>query len=339
MASNDNSIAYIIGAGASYGHSDQHKYNPPVMSNFISRSVEEGFLKEEDYPALISYIKNGNQSVNLLDKCREIETNFNLETFLEKIDDIWVLHEALFYINNYLGKFCAQKAPLNSAYNTLASYVKKNKNKVSGIINLNYDTFFENALITQGIGIYYGFGDQSPNDLFYLKLHGSLNFRINIGRMIRMSCASWSEYIKKKNSYYFSNEFSGNIEVFEPAYDFASDFCSGGLMSFFPCIIPPLGAKKHYSQLPQYNSLWDNAKQVLVNSSDVVIIGCALNEEDKKLWGLIRDMGRNKNVYVVSGCLSESEKVAKMLNEIRFKEIKPIKVQGFLEYVNTCLTT
>lgn len=197
----EKKITFLLGAGASFGHLAKGEKTPPMMNNFLSSSIKDGILTKEEFPELVQEIQKHAPSELLLSACQSVEKESNLEDFLGSVDETRVLELGRFYIHRYLGQFCNNSISNSSAYVKLANYIKNNLTRISGVINLNYDTVFDNALKNAHINIDYGLSNKkSMADLLYIKPHGSLNFRYFFGEYNEYPCCSWEQYIKKKET-------------------------------------------------------------------------------------------------------------------------------------------
>lgn len=335
----ERKITFILGAGASYGHILNNIKTPPVMNKFLSFSVKDNILTIEEFPELVNHIQQLAPSKNLLEASKLIESNSNLENFLGNVNDPWILHLGLFYIIRYLGTFCNQSLFPDSGYLHLAKYVRENQKNVNGIINLNYDTLFDQVLNKFDIQFNYAFqGDQSKK-LPYIKPHGSLNFRFLYRSFISLPCKDWQEFISKRNSTILTNRFSGRqIEAYEPTFDFEKDFCIEGILKYIPAIVMPIGINKDYFQFDDYFSMWNETQKIMKETSELVVIGCAMNYEDEKLWQSLNNLNRNTMIKIVSSDQNTAEVVADKFIKRNFKNTVPIEVSGFFEYAKNYLS-
>ena len=99
----DEKITFLLGAGASFGHISNQAKTPLIMNKFLSSSVKDCVLTEDEFPELAQHLQQSAPDENLFQACQSIESSSNLEDFLGKVNDLWVLHLGLFYIYRYLG--------------------------------------------------------------------------------------------------------------------------------------------------------------------------------------------------------------------------------------------
>lgn len=335
---NDKTL-FILGAGASYGHASNNAPSPPIMKNFLSKSVEEKYLDENIFPALTKYIKDQGNNKDLLKACQEIEKKSNVEEFFGAVEDLWVLHLGLFYIYRFLGKYCKNHINSNSAYCKLAKYIKNNQTNVIGVINLNYDTLFDNALKRLNIESNYGFQNGNVETLLHIKPHGSLNFRFLYEHYIKIPCQNWQKFLRQKNCAFLTNKFHGiQIKLYEPTFDLNIDFFNDGVYKYFPCILMPIGKNKDYFQFDSYEKMWKKIDDILSIYTVVISIGCHFNDEDEMLWNRLKNLNNTAAIKIVASNDNSARQIAEKFGQKQFLSAEAINANGFVDYANNYLS-
>jgi hypothetical protein len=339
-----------MGAGASFGHLElPNEDTPPLLSNFLSRSVKKGVLNHSDFPELVDECLSQGEDNDLNTACLNMEKkHFNFESFLSKTNDLWTLQLSRFFIYKFLGNYCKLGINKNSAYQILADFMRKKIYSINGVINLNYDTLFESALISNGIQVNYSLNYNLVDKFFVLKPHGSVNFRFPLSRgFIKMNVGDWQEFLKMHNSIIETNRFSGQwIETYDPTFNFETDFLTNTLdkkdriLNYIPALIPPLGEKKYYEQFDSYEIIWDSISSILMQTNTLVIIGCNMNKEDTRLWEVINNnLSKDSKIKIISSSYTSADKIGKQLNSQGFKEVFPSETTGFYDYAKQLLET
>ena len=156
--------------------------HPPVMSSFLSNAVKRGALTVQEFPELARGCIGRGGKDNLLESCISLESDgLDLESFLGSIKDLWTLQLSRFFLWRYLGEFSKQPVGNNSAYRTLAAYIKNRRNNVPGMISLNYDTLCESALALEGIEIDYSLAQDGLRGLLYLNYGEEAVVTLSVG--------------------------------------------------------------------------------------------------------------------------------------------------------------
>lgn len=332
-------ITFLLGAGASHGHLPTGCKTPPIMNNFFSSSVTDHILTKKDFPALADYIcHQSNNTETLFESCKSVESHWNLENFLGNVNDGWILHLGLFYIVKYLGYFCNQPISNESAYLLLANYIKSYQEKMGGIINLNYDILCDQALKKCDVQTNYGFSEEKSSTLIHTKPHGSLNFRFHYSRIVRMDCNSWQDFVSRKNKTILGIKVNGiPIEFYEPKFDFKKDFLNKGILKYIPTIVMPIGKNKKY-QFDTYSSIWGAIQSILNQTTELIVIGCAINDDDTLLWQHLNNLKKTTIIKIVSKSKKDAETIALKFFNKNFKNVISVDVNGFYEYARNYLS-
>jgi len=272
-------IVYVLGAGAS------NDAGGPLVKDFFSKS-------RPNDEAIYSRYFNDNPRYQILEKIYRDWAKKNrkndIENYLKHIeyqklsstqcfdpisnkkyspDLIW--RYLMWYIASYVLRSVTATRNPPAFYEKFAESLKARGKRFS-IITFNYDMVFERAIIRKIGAVDYGLGRirglkeyTSESGIPFLKLHGSLNWRI---------C-----------------DKCGTIEVSEKpvAQIYPRRKCSSrcqGMMN--PAIVPPAANKGDY--LKDIAALWKKAHRTMEKADKLIIIGYSLPEVDTDAQGLLR---------------------------------------------------
>ena len=80
-----------------------------------------------------------------------------------------------------------------------------------------------------------------------------------------------------------------------------NDLIRSGMDYDEPALIPPLEDYKDYEKVQRYKEIWSFAENILRDTNELVIIGCSLRREDKKLKELLSSsLRKNTCVTIVN---------------------------------------
>jgi len=172
------------------------------------------------------------------------------------------------------------------------------------VINLNYDTIFESAVMYSGLSHNY-FPPNNPRTIPIAKVHGSVNWLNPIGRGVaNPSLSKPNDILRFASSLLYSNRF--NMDPIR-VLDFVTlsklklkDLFRSGADYDEPVLIPPIGNHKDYEKVPLYQQIWNFAARMLKEATELVIIGTALRKEDTKLVELLKNnVGPSTKIIIV----------------------------------------
>lgn len=322
-------ICYLMGAGASYGYNEEipPEDRPPLAKGILSDVKRMGLLDNDDFEPVFEQIKkipcvqisselNGEENELKYDFERiqkklnhRLETEGPPEEMLRQTalsSSYYLVYEVLRrHSLNYQPKGCCYQEMLASLEDTSASF-----------LSMNYDTLLESAMSKLDMDYDYMPEDIGNGDGTFpvLKLHGSINWFNTMNQVIeRRPNMSFLDVAKVVHS----NIYCGNPISVPPEglkeMGYRKLVLNTGEI-YEPVIIPPIGNEKDFDKLTIYPKLWQKAQKCIDSSSELVIIGCSLREEDTRLTDLLRKyLEEGTKVKIVS---PDQESVAKRLDDI-----------------------
>lgn len=101
----------------------------------------------------------------------------------------------------------------------------------------------------------------------------------------------------------------------------------------------PIAKNKHYFQYEKSSKImWSKIQDILRDTTELVVIGCAVNEEDEELWKKLKSMDENVSIKIVSVDKQGAEQVAQKFKQHPFINVSACNANGFLEYVEQYLS-
>jgi len=343
---------YLLGAGASYGYDDNlpDLGRPPLSNEFFSKGQRLGLFTEDKYPrlyqALIEYTKlqkiENPDIENFLswlatnfyksgEVIHEVKTDVNFERaiFLQ-----CALGESFYFIYDILKYYSLSYKPDFDCYRRLAlHYFDKKYN----IVTLNYDTLFENAILSLNGSFYYLPPRRHPNSIPIAKLHGSINWLNPFGKAIAHRNLTGKDAFRTVVCSVFSNRaWMEDMKILHPLAlkeIEVDDLVRSGTDYDEPALIPPLEDYKDYEKVERYKEVWDFAKSMLRDTTELILIGCSLRRQDKKLEELLsKSIRRSVSFTIVSPDYKNvRERLEEMLQTADVKEC----FSSFRDYVGT----
>jgi len=340
---------YLLGAGASYGYDEKlfDLERPPLSYEFFLKGERLGIFTKDKYPnlyqAFTEYRKLFNTENPDIEKFLSwLATNFfKSKSSLQKgeLDEIIFLQcslgESFYFIYEILKHYSLSYKPRFDSYRRLALHYYDEKYNV---ITLNYDTLFENAILSvKGIFHYPPSPKMHPNSIPIVKLHGSINWFNSFGRAIAYEGLTGKEAFKKVVCSIFSNR--SWIEPMKIVHPLAlkeidvNDLIRSGMDYDEPALIPPLEDYKDYEKVQRYKEIWSFAENILRDTNELVIIGCSLRREDKKLKELLSSsLRKNTCVTIVN---PHSKRACERLSEIIQSPNCKSTFRSFADYART----
>ena len=340
---------YLLGAGASYGY-DEHLSDaerPPLSNEFFSKGNRLGLFTEDRYPrlyqALTEYIdlfsvENpdiekflswlATDFFRLSKSGLQIKADFERTIFLQ-----CALGESFYFIYDVFRHYSLSYKARFDCYRRLALHYFDEKYTV---ISLNYDTLFENAILSVNGSFHYLPPRRHPNSIPIAKFHGSINWFNPFGRAIAYGGLKEEAFKTIVCSVFSNRSWMEPMIILHPLVLSGveiKDLVRSGTDYDEPALIPPLENYKDYEKVERYKEVWSFAESMLRDATELIIIGCSIRREDKKLEEfLLKDFNRNATITIVN---RHPEKIRDRLVEIF--QAPNIKEQfySFGEYIKT----
>jgi len=345
--SNPVNKCYLLGAGASVGHTDAVplQLRPSKSDAFFLRGRDLGILDRDTFPDLYAALCQ-NFGVDSLENLPPNELRKDIEDFLGSIanespeeveDDDYrphmVLGHCVYFIYELLRFYQIHYRTNYDNYQKLALHYHDHQYSA---ISLNYDVLFEAAIQSSGLEYYHGFQDPRPNEpISIAKIHGSISFHT----IVQGITYEGGEISKMAGNIYNTSIRGGDnavLQVMEPnqIINFSSeDFIRSESDWGVPLIIPPAAGNKKYEQFDPYKTQHQLAKQNLHDVDKLVIIGCSLRNQDDLLLNMLRD-SLDKNVDVKIVARSSTKDVADTVREIQGNANIDTEHKTFDEYAD-----
>ena len=330
---------FILGAGFSKG------YNPkvvPLINEFLDIAEKKKVLKpDEEHKELVSFIEKyfgdyGHVNIETL-------ASFLTTDLVPDISQKYEYREKLYkqlvlIIVHTLGWL--YKDPLNKVVqDTFQKFADKLVENGIDVITFNYDLILDNLLnntekwlMVTGYGVEMKpagislFAEkeiyQSKSKMSYLKLHGSLNW----GRSILPHPYKGDELVISPFGLKLNPERSEIMPIEYMVSATGSPLVNKYYETF---IIPPILSKERFYTTPLLQNIWYIAKERIMRSKEIFIIGYSFPPSDFLAEFLFRQS--------VASPSSESEKKIRVINKSidrRYKErVENIFQKSEFEYI------
>ena len=187
----------------------------------------------------------------------------------------------------------------------VSTYFQNLKSTRNHILSFNYDTLLDRCLHSKNNNswnkIYPDFiGQNTPKTKFpiYLKLHGSINWRVNK-----------ADFDKMLSGHEISQIFLQGRRFPPPKNSTA-----------YPCIIPPIQSKP-IAHIEQFRIMWKLAGKYLSNCNELYIIGYSLPEADGLASALFRTT-KNNNLNKITIIDPDIETLGKWHKMLKNRNLK-----------------
>ena len=310
---------FILGAGFSRG------YNPndvPLINKFLDIAEKKNFLKpDEEHKELVEFIEKYFGDYH----CVNIETlaSFLTTELVPDIEQKYEYREKLYkQLVGIIIRTCGwlHKNPDNEGVKeTFQKFADKLVENKINVVTFNYDLILDNLLKDtkkwspdSGYGVEMKLAEiptysekgmgQSKSEMFYLKLHGSLNW----GRSILPDPYKGDKIVLNP---YGSSEAPD--DPITPIEGMASVSTSQEWNKYYESfIIPPILYKEQLYQHALLKNIWYIAKEILWRSDEIYIIGYSFPPTDFLTEFLIRQV-----IAISNSLLGENEKKIKVINK------------------------
>jgi len=342
---------YILGAGASHGYDESlpRESRPPLTKEFFAKGHQLHIFTRKAFPnlydSLEEYLKTTRNGLSDL-RCdieeflQYLATEFYGITptrghdFKRCLHLQYALSQSFYFIYELFRHYVLCYTPnRDDNYRRLALHFHNLKYNV---ITLNYDTLFEEAIRSVDLDFHYLLESQCTKSIPITKLHGSINFVNPFGRGIAYGGGKEDDFLKVTGSVFSNKVHTDQIVILSLAK--IKDTSYKGLVRsgrdyYEPALIPPLADYKDYGKVERYNKIWEFAESMLREASELVIIGCSVRPQDKKLNELLKKTVRpdiavtvvDRNLCVVEG------KLKTILRSAQFKH----SFKSFEQYTRT----
>lgn len=338
---------YFLGAGASYGYDEQlpKVERPPLTKEFFIKGSRLQLLEKEEYPhlceAAIEFAR-----VKKIPKPTDLSTLIvDFEKFLSWLASEFynllgqkvlegsgidfershflqcALGESFYFIFELFRHYSSSYKGRSNCYQRLArSYFAEKFN----VITLNYDVLFETAVLGVNGGFHYLSSQKKHESIPIAKIHGSINWLNPFGSMIAYGDLGEEAYKTIVCSIFSNTAWMGKMKTL-PLADLKDvgieDLVRSGTDYDEPALIPPLENYKDYGKVERYIDVWDFAKSMLRDASELVVVGCSIRREDKKLEELLsKSVRKNISVTIVNPQPDDiRDRLTKMLQSPNFK--------------------
>ena len=221
------------------------------------------------------------------------------------LGESWYLMYEIF--NHYSSLY---KSSLNNYQKLAESHIKEPYN----VISLNYDLIFETAI--ESVNLYYQYlyeikeKSSIPRNKYIdtAKVHGSINWLNPMSEILKLGTDKGKgfELLRVISGFPYSNRLqTGDVITLCPKVSIKKNMDSllrSGDSYDEPILLPPIGRYKDYNKYPMITVMWEKARLMIEEASDLVFIGTSLREEDTKLRETLRNNSYNvQNIKIVGG--------------------------------------
>lgn len=330
------STVFILGAGFSKG------YNPdfvPLIHEFLDIAEKKGVLKPGgEHKELVDFIKKyfgDYRHVNIETLASFLTTDLVPDVF-QKYEYREKLYKQLVLIivnTLYQLYFNPVNEEVRTVFKKFANILIKER---IDVITYNYDLILDNFLMSTdkwtiisgyGIemkpalpsGIFKKENYQTDSDIYYLKLHGSLNWGRRIvpdpyrGDEIIVSPFGLKLLPTEPRLYIGLPRPENEIPIL-PIESLSSGEAHGVNRYYETFIIPPILSKERFYTTPLLQNIWYNAKSMLMRAKEIIIIGYSFPPSDFLAEFLFRQSMSNpfskkeKKIRIINKRIDESYK-------------------------------
>ena len=272
---------------------------------------------EIDVEQFLSWlVDNFDESIKVLSEAsqqRAMNPTLRSEQFRRVASYQGALGESWYFLFEVMKGFSDSYRSNFDAYQKLALYRLR---EPYSVIILNYDTLFEAAILSVGLSFQY-LPPYPVGSIPIAKVHGSINWLNPAGRGIAFSGIERSKIFECITSAIYSNTIKvENPQIVDPRLLFRiklADLFRSGTDYHIPIIIPPLGGHKDFSASDLYQATWNSAEGMLKDTSELVLIGTSLREQDKRLCYAIGRNLRNGTKVVAVRSKEAKQRLDKIL--------------------------
>lgn len=211
-----------------------------------------------------------------------------------------------------------------NAYEALARYHLKND---YDLISLNYDVLFELAAEKSGMVIKYP--ETRPSKVVLsqkkvipiAKVHGSINWfnSYSSGLPLKNTTASSYDLLKEMAGFIFSNRVNAfPLKIMSPKSikKFSIErLLWSGKKYYEPALLPPVGNYKDYEKVKYFSDNWNEAKKMVADADELVLIGTRLRSADDKMRRLLQDNAKSEVDLYVAGSQPTDEELMGLLGK------------------------
>lgn len=295
------SKCYLLGAGASYGHSPDlsDEERPPMRGDLFADGLENGLFESEDFELLLKYVIHYLDLETTVDEVDPDDLSCDEEDLLAELyrsldeegDHLYPYRQysaslVFYYFYELFRQYSNSFAPEGSYYEDLANHFQTED---YAVISLNYDVMLEKAISHTGQSWYYP-RSQSQTGIPIVKLHGSINMLNNF------SGIQWNDrgyFPERVRNVVRNSDWGGWQNITLLNYDQLQRYDYHDLGYEFdtlvePVLIPPYGPEKNYAKVMIYQYMFEFAAEILQSIDELVIIGTSVAEDDQHLIDLLK---------------------------------------------------
>ncbi len=334
----------ILGAGFSKG------YNPdeiPVIDEFLDIAEKRAILKRDgEHKELIDFVEKyfGDYHRVNIETVASFLTTELVPDIIQKYEYREKLYRQLISIIIRTLGWLYDRPSNEEVKNTFQKFADKVVENGTNIITFNYDLILDNILkntgnwsIVSGYGVKMKIGGIPPNlekeikqesKMSYLKLHGSLNW----GRRIVPTPYGGKEIfispfglVQEQPILPIENMTSAETPRFENIH-------------YVTFIVPPILSKEEFYRSPLLQNVWYMAKEEIIKSKEVFILGYSFPATDFLAEFLFRQSmaspfsANKKKIMIINKSIDEEykERVENIFQKCEF-EYKKDDVVKFLD--------
>ncbi|MDT3437316.1 hypothetical protein [Haloarcula sp. 1CSR25-25] len=342
------SKCYLIGAGASHGHSPDlsSEEAPPMRCGLFVDGYSNGLLRESQFEFLLEYILEELDIPEDPDAIEADQLCFDEEEFFNEIyqktipssdadsattdlDASRAIGSSFYYFYELFRRYSNIFSPQGSYYTDLALH---NYDTRFGVISLNYDVMLEKSICYTGQQYHYP-SDQHQNGIPIAKLHGTINLLNDFGA--GYNTGNEGDFLNRVRHIVSNTELRRNIPLnFEQLHEIDYEDLALNFDSLHePALMPPLGSAKDYRKNIIYSENWKAAEQLLEDIEELVVIGTSIADDDMLLVDLLEStIDSDVTVTIAAGGNSDEIRNRVFPNN----QYEPIDAEGpyFSDYVN-----
>lgn len=334
---------YILGAGASFGYDKTLPpiLLPPLTKDFFIKGIEWQIFAENRYPQLTRRLKSEYEWQGTNEESDLKKIRIDIEPFLAKLgsefekgvaDAQAVLGETACFILDLLKRFHISGRNSFDCYRRVAlSYL----DAPFYVVTLNYDILLESAANSVGLGYCYG-EPIVPKSIPIAKVHGSISWLNPIGHGIALGGLKAGDIPTVARNIY-SNVFEVERPIVLNPSQIVSlndpDIVRAGNDYYEPIIVPPQGESKDYRKFKILERVWEWTRRLVDFCDEIVIIGCSLRREDKRLWDLITSLKEGTRMTLVNPSAEELKDT--ILSENKKLQIQEPLFKCFQDFAKT----
>lgn len=298
---------FIIGAGASYGHTNG---DFPLINGFFKKAKDLKIISDDDekikneYSDVKKYVKNVfnkdilKKEINI----EEILTNLEIDIEKNSILELKIIRGKIIeIIRGTINKLSAKSYNENSEYFLFIKHLKDE----DSIITFNWDLLLDDILGRKKCIEHALVNEKKQYENMFMKLTGNRRQTwAGMGLSPYVDYQTTGYYLKLHGSIdwaYCPNEDCGLYNEVFPVDNLTNQHsCTECSTESKFLIIPPVLNKK-YNEFPFIKKIWNFAKKEVCVANELVIWGYGLPSTDfYSMWLLHQARGNLRNVSIIN---------------------------------------